>query len=217
LQSRTIAANPIPTVDRCPLAGCGAEHAGTIGWLQGITIVWMILECTVALIAAVRAHSPALLAFGSDSLVELLSASVVALQFTRRFRVDTERASRIAGILLFVLAGVVVLTSIGSLALHVEPDRSWMGIAITVAALIVMPALSTAKHYLAEKTGNVALAADSIQSATCAYLAFLTLVGLAMNAFFHLPWIDAVAALAVAPILVVEGRRAIRGEGCGCS
>jgi divalent metal cation (Fe/Co/Zn/Cd) transporter len=82
--------------------------------------------------------------------------------------------------------------------------------------LIVMPVLSAAKQHMAEKTGNVALAADSVQSATCAYLALITLVGLAANAIFHLPWVDAVAALGVTPILIVEGRHALRGESCGC-
>src|SRR5208337_3959256 len=104
---------------------------------------------------------------------------VVVLQFTPGFRIRADKASRMAGVLLFVLAGLVVLTSIASLALRIEPDRSWMGIAITTAALIVMPVLSAAKQHMAEKTGNVALAADSVQSATCAYLALIALLGLA--------------------------------------
>jgi hypothetical protein len=39
----------------------------TIKRLQVVTICWMVVECRVALTAAWRAHSPALLAFGSDS------------------------------------------------------------------------------------------------------------------------------------------------------
>ncbi len=215
MSTRSIAAKPASAV--CSIStGCGAEHNRIIGWLQGITIAWMLVECAVALTAAVRAHSPVLLAFGADSLVELLSATVVLLQFTPKFRIQSDQASRIAGILLFVLAGFVVLTSVGSLLLHVEPDHSMMGIAITVAALIVMPALSAAKQHMAEKTGNMALAADSVQSATCACLALITLAGLSANAVFHLTWIDPVAALAVTPILWMEGRRALRGETCGC-
>jgi Cation efflux family len=216
MQTRSIAAKT-PASICASKTGCGAEHLRTIGWLQGITIVWMLIECAIALVAAARAHSPVLLAFGSDSLVELLSAGIVVLQFTPTLRIQADKASRLAGMLLFLLAGIVVLTSVVSLALHIQPDRSWMGIGITLAALIVMPILSAAKQHMAEKTGNVALAADSVQSATCAYLALITLVGLAANAIFHLPWVDAVAALAVTPILIVEGRNALRGESCGCS
>jgi hypothetical protein len=61
-----------------------------------------------------------------------------------------------------------------------------------------------------------ALAADAVQSATCAYLAALTLAGLAINAIWHIHWVDSAAALLALPILVIEGRRALRGESCGC-
>lgn len=178
--------------------------------------MWMLVECAVALTASARAHSSVLLAFGSDSVIELLSAIVVLLQFSKGVRLNADRASRIAGMLLFVLAGVVVITSITSLVFHLEPKPSLLGIGITVAALIVMPVLSAAKSHFANVTGNVALAADSVQSATCAYLAAITLAGLAVNALFHLPWVDSVAALGVTPILILEGRRALRSESCGC-
>ena len=62
-----------------------------------------------------------------------------------------------------------------------------------------------------------ALAADAVQSATCAYLAAVTLAGLAIFALWQVAWVDTVAALAAVPVLIVEGRRAWRGEGCGCS
>jgi divalent metal cation (Fe/Co/Zn/Cd) transporter len=185
-------------------------------WLQGATLVWMVLECGVALYAAQAAHSVVLLAFGSDSLVELLSAAVVLLAFTPRLRMSPERASWWAAVLLFVLAGVVALTSGIALVRGVQAESSSLGIVITVAALIVMPALAWAKRKLAGTTGSSALAADAVQSATCAWLAAGTLAGLVANSLFHLRWIDSVAALAVLPILVIEGRRALRGESCGC-
>jgi hypothetical protein len=50
----------------------------------------------------------------------------------------------------------------------------------------------------------------------CAYLAAITLFGLAINAAFHVCWIDPVAALAAIPIICIEGRRALRGDVCGC-
>lgn len=184
--------------------------------LQVVTLGWMLVECAVALISAGRAHSPALLAFGSDSLVELLSATVVILQFVPRFTLGPARAARLAGILLFVLAGVVALTSVAALAGGIEPDRSWMGMAVTVAALIVMPLLSRAKKRTATSLGNRALAADAVQSAMCAYLAGITLGGLAINAVFQVRWIDPAAAIGAIPLLWAEGRRVRRGEGCGC-
>ena len=40
-----------------------------VAWLQFITIVWMVAECSLSLIAAGQAHSVALLAFGSTLTV----------------------------------------------------------------------------------------------------------------------------------------------------
>jgi divalent metal cation (Fe/Co/Zn/Cd) transporter len=186
-----------------------------VAWLQWITLAWMALECGGSLWAAAQAHSVALLAFGSDSLVEMLSASVVLLQFLPRFPLKKIHADRAAAILLFLLAGVVVCIAV--LARRVPVETSCLGIWITALALIVMPVLAWLKRRQALAMNNRALAADATQSATCAYLAGVTLAGLAINALWHIPWVDTVAALAAVPILIVEGRRAWRGEGCGCS
>lgn len=111
-------------------------------WLQGITLTWMLLECVVSLYAAKTAHSVALLAFGSDSLVELLSASVALASFIPSFPLTKDRAARWAGILLFILAAVVAFTAILALARGIQPETSCAGIGITAAALVVMPALA---------------------------------------------------------------------------
>ncbi|WP_406707433.1 hypothetical protein [Tunturiibacter gelidoferens] len=103
-----------------------------------------------------------------------------------------------------------------SLLYRVKPETSCSGIAITFAALIVMPILAWAKRRTAQRTNNRALAADAVQSATCAYLALITLAGLAINAVWHISWVDSAAALLALPILIVEGRRALHGESCGC-
>jgi hypothetical protein len=195
---------------------CLAGHRRNIYWLQGATLCWMIVECGVALVSAGSAHSPALLAFGADSFIELLSAAVVLSQFTRRIRLMPAQAARIAGILLFILAATIFVISSGTLLKGVQPETSCAGIGITIAALVVMPLLAWGKTKEAASINNRALAADAVQSATCAYLAAITLLGLALNAFWHFRWADPAAALAAIPILIVEGKRSHKGEQCGC-
>ena len=185
-------------------------------WLQGIILLWMLVECGLSLYAAAVAHSPALLAFGSDSFVELLSAGVVLLQFLPRISISEKSAGRVAGALLFVLALIVCVTAIVSLALRLRPATSYLGIGTTLAALVAMPVLAKLKRREARRSGNSALAADAVQSAMCAYLALIALVGLAMNAVFHIAWFDSLAALAAIPLLLKEGRDAWQGRGCGC-
>jgi divalent metal cation (Fe/Co/Zn/Cd) transporter len=184
--------------------------------LQTITLVWMVVECAVALFAAWRARSVSLLAFGSDSFVELLSASVVLLQFTPRPHISQYRAARLCGFLLYGLAGVVVAIAITGLLRHAEPDSSFLGMAITAGALLVMPILARMKRETAAQTGNKALRADAVQSATCAYLAGLTLAGLVLRHILGIHWLDPLAALLAVPILILEGSRARKGQTCAC-
>jgi divalent metal cation (Fe/Co/Zn/Cd) transporter len=201
-----------------PAAVCApnAQPRTQVFWLQGVTLAWMLVEFAVSAYAATTAHSPVMLAFGSDSLVELMTAAVVLLQWIPSVSISERKATRTASVLLLVLAFVVAGTAVTSLAPRLRPNASRAGIGITIAALLVMPFLARLKRREANRRGNKALAADAAQSATCAYLALIALVGLAVNAFFHIAWFDAVAALAAIPILIKEGRSAWQGETCGC-
>jgi divalent metal cation (Fe/Co/Zn/Cd) transporter len=186
-------------------------------WLQGVTILWMLIECGLSLFAASRAHSPALLAFGSDSLVELLSASVVLLQFVPRLTISEERATRAAAVLLFTLAAIVTMVATLSVIEKVQqPKGSPLGIGLTAIALLIMPVLAWLKRREARRLNNPALAADAVQSATCAYLAVITVTGLGANAIFHIGWFDTAAALLAVPLLMKEGRKVWRRQRCSC-
>jgi len=176
----------------------------------------MLIECGLSLYAAAEARSPALLAFGSDSFVELLSAGVVLLQFMSLVSISERNAARAAGVLLFVLALIVSVTAIVSLALRLRPETSRLGIGITLAALIVMPILTKLKRREARYRNNSGLAADAVQSAMCAYLAAISLAGLASNALFHIAWFDSLDALVAIPLLLKEGSLAWQGQACGC-
>jgi divalent metal cation (Fe/Co/Zn/Cd) transporter len=186
--------------------------------VQSVTIAWMTVEALVSLFAALRACSPALLAFGGDSAIELFSAVVVLWRFrTSDAREDAEkRAARVAGALLFALAAYVAITSVASLLGYSEPKTTFLGIAILVAAAAVMPWLAKEKRRLSGATGSAALRADAAQSALCGYLSLIALAGLAINAIWHVKWADPIAALAVVPLILWEGRGALRGKACNC-
>jgi divalent metal cation (Fe/Co/Zn/Cd) transporter len=184
--------------------------------LQIATLGWMLVECSVALTSAWKAKSVSLLAFGSDSLIELISAAVVLLQFTAWFRISPPRAARFCGALLYALAGFISVVALVGLLGGIEADTSLLGMAITAAALLLMPVLTWLKRDAAERTGDKALRADAVQSATCAYLAAITLAGLLLRWASGLHWLDSIAALIAVPILVLEARRARKGQTCAC-
>jgi divalent metal cation (Fe/Co/Zn/Cd) transporter len=111
--------------------------------VQAITFAWMSVEAAVSLFATWRARSPALLAFGGDSTIELFSAAVVLWRFRTTAHDNAElRAARVAGALLFALAAYIVITSVASLLGYSEPKPTLLGIAILVAAAAVMPWLA---------------------------------------------------------------------------
>jgi divalent metal cation (Fe/Co/Zn/Cd) transporter len=182
--------------------------------LQVLTIVWMTVEAVVSLVAARNSHSPALFAFGGDSLVELLSAAIVFWRF--RFELNEARAARIAGALLFMLAGLVVLTSVLNFLGYREAQRSPVGIGILLAAAVVMPWLATQKRKLATITLSAALKADAVESALCGYMAWIALAGLAVNAIWGKSWADPLAALALTPLIVREGWEAFQSSKLCC-
>jgi divalent metal cation (Fe/Co/Zn/Cd) transporter len=196
----------------------GQDTLRRIQRIQAITIVWMSIEAGVSLSAAWMARSPALLAFGGDSAVELLSATVVLWRFRAHIAPGhAERsASLVAGALLFALAAYVTVVAVMSLLGHNAPRPTYLGIAILVGAAIVMPWLANEKRKLSAATGSAALRADAAQSGLCAYLSIIALAGLTVNAVWHFGWADPIAALAVTPLVLWEGKEAIRGKTCAC-
>ena len=186
--------------------------------IQTITIGWMILEAGVSLWAAWRAKSPALLAFGGDSAIELLSAGVVLWRFRRSASDENteRRAARIAGVLLLILTVYVVAASAATLLGYSEPRSSLLGIIVLIAAAVIMPWLAQQKRRLSAVTGSAALRADAAESMLCGYLSLTALAGLAAHQLFGFAWADPVAALAVTPLIAWEARQAFVGKACGC-
>jgi divalent metal cation (Fe/Co/Zn/Cd) transporter len=79
-----------------------------------------------------------------------------------------------------------------------------------------MPWLVRQKRQLSAMTNSAALRADAAESALCAYLSWIALVGIALNAIWHIGWADAAAALIIVPLIVREGFASMRGSACGC-
>lgn len=201
---------PIPTEDK--------DIVWRIRRIQVFTIAWMSIEAALSLLAAWMARSPSLLAFGGDSAIELISAIVV----WRRFRTDSEaeqaesRAARIAGALLLALAAYVIVESALTLFGHQKPAESYLGIAVLIAAAVLMPLLAKEKRRLAAVAGSASLKADAAESALCGYLSLIALVGLAVNAAWHVTWADPVAALCLVPLIMREAWEAVRGGTDAC-
>ena len=190
-----------------------------VRFLQVFTLAWMTGEAAASLLAAWMAHSTAMLAFGGDSLIELLSAAVVLWRFTTPAASERaeRRAARIAGVLLVLLAAYVALAAVLALLGYREPQPSLFGICVLVAAAAVMPWLAWEKQKLSAVTGSAALRADAVESNLCGYLALIALAGLVVNYFWNMGRADSIAALAIIPFILYEAREALCGKACACT
>ena len=193
--------------------------------LEGITLIWMVIEASVSIGAGIAAGSLLLVAFGVDSVIELISASVLFWRLGKeaRERVSDKasierlerKAGRISSYLLYALSGYVVLQAIYGFTHSHNADTSYLGIAVAIIAALGMPLLAKAKIRVADEIGSKALRADAMETFTCGYLSWVLLVGLAVNALLHWWWLDAAASLVIVPFLLKEAREAMTGD-CSC-
>lgn len=187
-------------------------------WLAVFTVIWNLAEGAVAITAAALADSRALIGFGVDSFVESASATVLIWRLSVEQRTPEraehveQRALRIIGVTFLALAALVGIESVRSLIAREQPDVSWIGIALTIVSLIVMPVLAREKRRVGRELGSRSVEADSQQTQACVYLSAVVLAGLAANAAFGWWWADPVAALGVVVFLVREGREALEAE-----
>jgi len=186
-----------------------------IRWIVAATITWNVIEGVIALAAGGAASSAALIGFGLDSFVEVLSAAAVAWQFSAHDPETRERAAlRVIAIAFFALAAYVAIDAVLALMGLREPEHSAVGIVLAAVSLAVMPLLSWAERRTGRELGSASAVADSKQTLLCAYLSAAVLLGLVAHAALGWAWADAIAALAIAVFAVREGVEAWRGDAC---
>ena len=183
--------------------------------MEWLTAGWMAIEAAVAIGSGMAAHSLTLIAFGADSIIELLSAAVllwrlaVEMKHGEGISEATERlASKIGGVLLFLLTLYVTASAAWSLWNRQGQEFSTAGLAIAVVAIPAMFLLAKAKLRIADQIESRALRADAIESVTCGYLSLVVVIGLLAELILRAWWIDAASALALVPFLVKEAREA---------
>jgi divalent metal cation (Fe/Co/Zn/Cd) transporter len=185
--------------------------------LSLLSIGWMTVEAAVALASALIAGSVALLGFGLDSLIELASAATILWLYTNE-RGNSEAAERRAQQALAVcfaaLALYLAYDAIGALTTAHRPQTTWLGVAVTAAAMILMPFLASAKRRVATQLASSATAGDAAQSWLCAAGAAAALLSILANLLLGWWWFDTIAALTIAGLAAHESCEAWNGNTC---
>ena len=185
--------------------------------IEIFTVLWMIVEAVVSIGAGVLARSALLTAFGIDSVVELVSGAILLWRLSVEARGETteqveraeHRAAWVVAVSLALLCVYVLATAVYGLLTRSHPDSSPSGIAISIAALVVMPGLGLTKRRLATRLDSAALRGDADSSFTCGYMASAVLLGVGLNALFGWWWAEDIASLLFLFWLVGETREAL--------
>ncbi|WP_434995979.1 cation transporter [Arthrobacter sp. Ld5] len=200
---------PVPSTER------RAVLSRRIRLFVAATITYNIVEAAVAISAGIVASSSALIGFGLDSIVEVLSAAAVAWQFAGRDPEGREKtALRLIAFSFFGLAAFVTVDAVRTLLGASEPQHSLVGIVLAAVSLAVMPVLSWAQRRAGRELGSRSAVADSKQTLLCTYLSGVLLVGLLLNSTLGWFWADPMAALVIAAVAIREGLEAWRGDSC---
>jgi divalent metal cation (Fe/Co/Zn/Cd) transporter len=187
--------------------------------LEWLSVGWMAVEAAVAVASGIAARSITLIAFGLDSVIELASAGVLIWRLSSELRLGREVSERVEGIarriaggLLFALAGYVAVAAGWSLWRGEGETFSWPGLAVALLSIPIMLVLARRKLALADELGSAALRADAAESMACLWLSVVVVGGLLAQLAFGAWWIDTVTSLAIVWFLVKEGREAWDSE-----
>jgi cation diffusion facilitator family transporter len=181
--------------------------------LEYFTVAWNVIEGVVAIGAGLVAGSVALIGFGVDSSIEVISALGLLWRLRKAGPEATvqeesaaeRRALYVVAATFFLLAAYITVEAGTALLNREEPNRSTVGLVLSVLSLVIMPALAWWKQRTGRQMGSRALVADAAETWVCSYLSVALLAGVGLYALFGWRWADPVGALAMLPVILWQG------------
>jgi cation diffusion facilitator family transporter len=187
-------------------------------WLEWFTVAWNVVEAFVAIGVGVVVGSVALVGFGVDSGIEVISAVALLWRLLRagpHASVPEEGAAERKALYLvaatfFLLALYIIYEAIGAIVSGEGPESSTVALVLSVVSIFVMPTLAYLKGRTGRELGSRALVADSVETWVCAYLSVALLAAVGLNAAFGWWWADPAGALAMLPVILWQGWETLR-------
>jgi divalent metal cation (Fe/Co/Zn/Cd) transporter len=198
--------------------------------LSLVTIFYNLAEGVVSIYYGLGDETLALLGFGIDSFVEVISGVGILHMVTRMKRFGTDPASRdrfertalrITGFSFFLLTAGLVLGSVINLIEGSTPNSTLAGIIISSISIATMWFLMIYKKEVGKKLNSDAIIADANCTKTCFYLSIILLAASSLYEVFGISYIDVAGSLAIAWFAYREGKEAIEKASsknlvCGC-
>jgi len=167
------------------------------------------MEVVVTIALGIQARSLALIAFGSDSVIEIFASSVVIRNLSDRRRDPGDRrvhrSLRLIALAFWLLGGLLLMASIRGLVLASRPESSPLGIAYLAVTAVAMFGLAFLKQATARELKSETLSAEASMTFLDGCLSTGILIALVLNTALGWWWTDASAAMVVAGFAAFEG------------
>jgi divalent metal cation (Fe/Co/Zn/Cd) transporter len=198
--------------------------------LSIITIGYNIAEGLISVSFGVTDDTLALLGFGVDSFVEVISGIGILHLVIRLQRATDEspdrferQALRITGIAFYLLAAGLVIGSLINIYTGAKPETTIVGIIISSVSILTMWFLMRAKLRVGKQLVSNAIIADANCTRACFYLSFILLASSLLFELSGIRWVDIIGSLGIAWFAFTEGREAFEKArnvshscSCGC-
>lgn len=184
--------------------------------LQTYNVIYDSLEVAVSLTAGFSAGSAALIGWGLDSIVEVVSGATLWWRLSGELGdISERRVKKREQLTLYVIAASFLLVSlfitydsVSQLIAQDSPEWSSWGMGILLLSLLVNPLLIWYKYRYGRKLDSKELIADAKDTFICLYQTIAVLGGLLAVRYLGWWWADPVAALLIVPYALKESREA---------
>lgn len=187
-----------------------------------ITIFYNIIEGLISVSFGIEDESFALLGFGVDSFVEVVSGIGIwhmVQRIRRREREDTDRFERtalqITGAAFYLLTAGLAATGLVNLARGHRPETTVWGVVVSIVSIVTMWLLIRAKVDVGTRLESQAILADAACTRTCLRLSAVLLATSAGYELTGLGGLDALGTMVIAALSYREGREAFEKSRTG--
>ena len=192
-----------------------------------ITIVYNIAEGLFSVFFGASDDTLALLGFGIDSFVEVISGigvlhMVIRMQRSESITYDKfeRQALKVTGTAFYILTAGLIVGSVVNILMEIKPETTIAGIIISSISILTMYFLMRAKQKVGKSLNSDAIIADANCTKTCFYLSFILLGSSLLYLLFGIGWFDILGSLGIAWFAFTEGREAFeksKAEKMGCA
>jgi len=193
--------------------------------ISAISVLYNGAEGGISIGFGNKSHSYSLIFFGIQSMIEVISASLVLWRFSKIAKpgeevnkeispemLQIERIATISiGILLSILAICTWIVSITALVKREHPNEPLPGIIISCCALLIMIFIWAPKPWLAKKLNSSAMYGEAKCSLACIGMTCVLLVGTVITMFWEGGWwVDSLTAIALGLLFARDALHMIR-------